>query len=114
MIVKMPEIITHPQDQVVFLNQEVVFTCVTDGGDISGWVINGTGYSELPNEVRNDLKRRDKSVGTDIHDLIIPGKAEYNGTKIKFVIAVREHEPVESETASLTLQGTQMHTYTCM
>ena len=107
-------IITSPQDQVAFLNQEVVFTCVTTGGDISGWFINGTGYSELPNEVRNDLKRRDKSEGLDIHDLIMPGKAEYNGTKIKFVIAERQNEPVESETASLTLQGTQMQTYTCM
>ena len=107
------EIITSPQDQVAFLNQEVMFRCVTLGGDISGWLINETGYSDLPNAVRNDLKRSDKSLGShDIHDLIMPGKADYNGTRIKLLIAVRGNEPaaVESETASLTLQGTQMHT----
>ena len=107
----------QPQDQAVFLNEAAasVFTCITTGGDISGWLVNGTGYGDLPSAIREDLNSSQDLGANDVHNLTIPAKTKYNGTIVQFSTQLFGSDPVLSEIASLTLQGSQCaYTYASM
>ena len=112
------EILTQPEGLTVFLhvNETAVFVCITTGGDISGWIVNGTGYGDLPSAMRDDLIPTHDLVGAnDVHNLTIPAKTQYNVTTIQFSTRVFGSDPVLSEIASLALQGSQTNiVYTYM
>ena len=49
--------------------------------------MNGTGLSSLPFEIRDDLDTDQDIVGDgEVFILTIPGRAEYNGTRVQCVV----------------------------
>ena len=100
------EIIKSPQDTTVFPDQKSMFTCEVNV-TFHGWKVNGTGFSSLPPEIRNNLTRLTKTVGNnELITLIIPGRVIYNETTVQCVAAKEIlGDEVESENASLTIQG---------
>ena len=97
------EIIRPPSDVTVFLGESAVFECEVDS-DFSGWRVNGTPLNRLEPEFRNDLMTPDPlntEEGNGIIQLIIPGRAEYNGTIVQCVIPGSQ----ESENVTMNVQG---------
>ena len=76
-------IVKPPSDVTVFTNQTGNFTCVTANGT-AYWIVNGTSYADLPDEIRGDLKTTTENTHMK-HVLSIPGRVEYNGTKVMCV-----------------------------
>ena len=74
-----------------------MFECEVNGG-LSGWKVNGTLFNNLELELRNDLtipKQQDTEEDNILIQLIIPGRARYNRTRLQCVIAgVQESENV--------------------
>ena len=83
-----------------------MFTCEVNV-TFHGWKVNGTGFSRLPLEIRNNLTRLTETVGNnELITLIIPGRVMYNETTVQCVAAKEiDGDEVESESASLTIQG---------
>ena len=94
-----------PQDTTTFLNKTEVFRCQTSDGDFTFWRVNGTSFTDLPLEVKDDL-RTDPLEDRD-NTLSIPAKAVYNGTTVQCVTGDYDigGVAVESENATLTIQG---------
>ena len=101
------EIIKPPQSTTAFENQMAMFTCETDGGDITQWKLNGT----YPNyEETDDLSTTQHPVigsGSELFILTIKARAVYNGTTVQCVTGdIGSSVPVvESEIVTLTIQG---------
>lgn len=106
-IVKGPEDITAYQEQIA------VFTCETVGGDFTGWKVNGTGFTGLPREVQEDLRTsQERLVDSERATLtILTARASYSGTTVQCVTGKYDGDEVESENATLTIQG-QSHVRT--
>ena len=100
------DISESPRDATVFLQQTKVFTCMIRGAvSYQYWRVNGTAYNHLPPEIRADLDSDQVTVGeSEEYTLTIPGRAEYNGTRIQCVIGGEGGER-ESENATLKIQG---------
>ena len=97
-----------PSDLTVYINQTAKFTCVING-TLSHWYwrVNGTSFNRLPSDVRTDMYPTQMTVGdTEEHSLNIPGKPEYNGTRVQCV-AHYEGGDAESENATLMIQGSK-------
>ena len=102
-----PEILHAPNSTTVFLNQSAVFTCETNGG-ITSWRLNGTQREILPLDIRSDLvvpEERTTPEGTTVHTLTILARAQYNGTRVQCVSGLFGGPVVESDNATLTIQG---------
>ena len=102
------EIAESPRDTTVFINQTAVFICVTHGTPLYlYWRVNGTAYTHLPSDIRDDLVSF-HAIVVDTADpvlvLTITGRAEYNGTRVQCV-AGGEGVERESENATLNIQG---------
>ena len=108
----LPEVLQHPDNVTVFLNQLAVFTCETDGG-ISGWRVNGIILQELPPAIRMDLEiiGANTAEGTRLESLIIPARAEYNGTRV--LCFVQELGGLFMESANVTLRIQGSYNYQC-
>ena len=96
------EILQHPENVTVFLNQSAVFTCVTRGG-ISYWIVNG-----IPTESGT---RDDFNVSPTINDdgnlslkLTVQAKKQHNRTIIQCGV-VWYGVSVNSTNATLLIQG---------
>ena len=87
-----------------------MFTCETDDG-FSGWRINGTRLQDLPPEIRNDVmvSVTNTPEGSTVESLIIPARAEYNGTRVQCLVVTVEGSSDESENATLEIQGRRDH-----
>ena len=48
-------IVTHPADRTVFLNDDAVFTCLTDIDYTAHWRLNGIDHDDLPIQLQHDL-----------------------------------------------------------
>ena len=82
-----------------------MFECETDNG-FPGWKVNGTLLQDLSPEVRRDfvILETNTDIGSTVEQLMIPGRAEYNGTKIQ-CLSVGFGISAESEIVSLEIQG---------
>ena len=96
------EILQHPENVTVFLNQSAVFTCVTRGGT-SYWIVNG-----IPTESGT---RDDFNVSPTINDdgnlslkLTVQAKKQHNRTIIQCGV-VWYGVSVNSTNATLLIQG---------
>ena len=101
------EIIIHPQDTTVFPNQTATFKCVTEGADHTTFTLNGTGYGDLPKEIKDDyhINRtvvKDKCIK---YTLNLTDASKYNGTTVQCVAYDWGGVPVKSENATLTIKG---------
>lgn len=98
------EIVTPPQDTTINLKGRAIFTCETNGGDVTLWKINGT--SLISSEIGDDVVTDSIVVGNnDVFILTIFAKAVYNGITIQCVTRDIGGRQVESEIVTLTVQG---------
>ena len=98
------EIIKHPQNTLVDLERAAIFTCETNGGDITVWRVNGD--SEIPSEMAKDVGTDREIVGDNtLLTLSITAKAVYNGTTIQCVTGDIGGGVVESEIVTLEIRG---------
>ena len=73
------------------------------------WRVNGTAFAQLPSDIRDDLDTGQvTNEGNEEFYLIIPGRAEYNGTTLQCVAGGGGVER-ESENATLNIQGIHVH-----
>ena len=70
------------------------------------WRVNGTQLEPLLPEIRSDLVISEvSSEGTTVEILTIPARAQYNGTRVQCVSVIFGVSFVESDNATLTIQG---------
>ena len=100
------EILVAPESRVVFLDQSAEFTCETVGGTLV-WVVNGTQRDVHPPEIRRDLVVTETLTydGTTLENLIIPARAEYNGTRLQCFVGIFGASTVQSDNATMRIQG---------
>ena len=100
---------------MVNLKGRAIFTCKTNGSDITYWKVNGT--IGIPPEISDDVYTDRITVGnTDLFILIILARAVYNGTTIQcFTTDIGGNAVyVESENVTLTIQGVIYMYVQCM
>ena len=86
------------------LKKKAIFTCETNGGDLTLWKVNGS--SILPPEISDDIHTDQETVGkNDWFALTILARAVYNGTTIQCVTGRFGGVPVESSIFNLTIRG---------
>ena len=80
-----------------------MFSCIIR--DAPGqWILNETNINDLSSALRTDLVTETiESAGIYFISLIIPGRVEYNGTKVQ--CAIENDAALKSETATLRIQG---------
>ena len=102
-------IVKGPEDKTTYQEHIAVFTCVTGGG-FTGWKVNGTGFTDVSAEVQNDLRTSQESLADSEKrtTLTILARTAYNGTTVQCVTWLGG-DIVESENATLTIQGIQSH-----
>ena len=102
----LPEILRPPENTTVFLNQSAVFTCETRDG-LTSWRFNGTQRELLLPEIRSDLVTSVITTpeGSSVQNLTIPARAQYNGTIVQCLSVEVGVSLVESDNATLTIQG---------
>ena len=100
------EILSGPSGSTVFPDQWAEFTCETRG-DISIWRLNGTLLQNLPTDIESDLDITVTNTvnGSTVEVLIIPARAEYNGTIVQCLALSLTGFSAESENATLKIQG---------
>ena len=96
-------IVNHPVDRTVFLNDDAVFTCLTDIGYTTHWRLNETDHDDLPSQLQHDLVITNES--TTHFGVTIVARAEYNGTRVQCVAESDDGHSVVSDNATLTIQG---------
>ena len=95
-------ILDGPKDITVFPNHEAVFHCFTRDVSSINWMINDTDLDDLPSTLRDDLiLDSSRNQGFQLFSLNITGRVEYNGTRIRCVIAGDN----ESTSATFYIQG---------
>ena len=100
------EILIDPKSRVVFLDQSAAFTCETVGGTLV-WVVNETQREVHPAEIRGDLIVTETITDDDttLENLTIPARAEYNGTRVQCFVGIFGGSTVQSENATMRIQG---------
>ena len=99
-------IVTPPVDRTVFLNDDAVFSCLTDVDYTAHWRLNETDYDDLPSQLQHDLVIRSESISLfGVFSITIPARAEYNGTRVQCVAESDDGHSVVSDTATVTIQG---------
>ena len=100
------EIVNPPESVVVFIDSEAKFTCEIRYAPSFTWRVNGTFFSQLNPSLRADLDTAQETVGdNEMYTLMIPARAEYNGTVVQCIGSVPGRTFRESENASLVIQG---------
>ena len=105
-------ILTHPDDRTVFLGDEngVFFLCSTRDSSTAHWRLNESDYDDLPSQLQHDLVIDIAStVNSQLLDVTIPARAEYNGTRVQCVAESDDGHSVVSDTVTLTIQGMASH-----
>ena len=100
-------IVTPPGDRTVFLNDDAVFSCLTDVDYTAHWRLNETDYDDLPSQLQHDLVIRSESISNifGVYSITIRARAEYNGTRVQCVAESDDGHSVVSDTATITIQG---------
>ena len=98
------EILEHPENTTVFLNQIAEFRCEATGGHVS-WEVNGKSTAEQTSIARDDLEVDfdDSENGNPLVILTIIARTEYNGTTVQCL--VNGGFSGHSENVSLSIQG---------
>lgn len=91
-----PEILNPPESMVVFAGSKADFTCQTRGADIISWRVNGTSALDLLFPIHT---------GRQVSNITIPALTQYNNTVVNCVAGVPGIAPIESENATLLIQG---------
>ena len=101
-----------PNNTTVFMNQRALFRCVAPGTPLyMYWKVNGTAFNQLESDIRGDMGTEQVTVGDNEElTLTIPGRAEYNGTRVQCVAGDEGGED-ESENATLSIQGIPQYTH---
>ena len=101
-----PEILRSPENTTVFLDRSAVVTCETRGGGTL-WRFNGTQREAFPPDILRDLVISDITTpeGVFVTNLTIPARAQYNGTIVQCQSGLFGGSVVESDNATLTIQG---------
>ena len=95
-----------PDDRTVFLNEDAVFSCLTEVDSTAHWKLNETDYDDLPSQLQHDLVISSESAAQfGVFSLTISARAEYNGTRVQCVAESDDGHSVVSDTATLTIQG---------
>ena len=82
-----------------------MFTCVIHGAPLyQYWRVNGTAFNHLPSDIRDNIKTTQMTVSNEEYTLTIPGRVEYNGTRVQCVVGIESGEE-ESENSTLNIQG---------
>ena len=102
-------IIFSPDSVTVFLHHDAVFSCLSHDGTTQ-WRVNDT---NLPSDLYSDLVTH-QTMSADIYllTLTIPGRAKYNGTRVKCVTEDGS-DSVGSLISTLKIQGVYVYN-TCM
>ena len=87
-----------------FANKEAVFSCIASDVNSFHWRVNETDIDMLPHQLRDDIFTEDLFSHIDVSTLAIKVRVAYNGTKVQCVVT-GEHGSLESDTATLTIQG---------
>lgn len=105
------EIITPPKNTIAFENQIAMFTCETDGGDITKWKINGTYLSMTDDDDLHFDHHPVEDSDNELFILNITARPMYNGTEVQCVTGDfgDDHDPVESEIVTLIIQGSYIY-----
>ena len=99
-------ILSDPDDMTVFLDDDAFFSCLTQSSSSSYWRLNGTDYNELSSDVQDDLiVSSASSAQSELLDLTITARAEYNETRVQCVIESNDGDSIVSDTAILYIQG---------
>ena len=71
------------------------------------WIVNGTQREILSLDIRSDLVVSETTTpeGTTVHTLTIPARPQYNGTRVQCLSGLFGGPFVESDNATLTIQG---------
>ena len=105
-----PEIVVPPSSVTVFSGNTAEFTCQTRNADYTIWILNGiilTNY-DATLSLRMDVDNDQESVESDItsYILTIRARTEYHGLVFQCVAGIIGGPVVESENATLMVQGT--------
>ena len=71
------------------------------------WLVNGTQLGLLP-DIRSDLVLSEEITtpeGSSVQTLTIPARPQYNGTRAQCLSVIFRGPLVESDNATLTIQG---------
>ena len=99
----------HPTDRTVFLDDDAFFSCVTRDSSSSYWRLNGIDYNDLSSDVQDDLVIDSSSSAlSEILNLLLPAKTEYNETRVQCVAENNDGDSVVSNNATLYIQGILM------
>ena len=102
-------IVSDPDDMTVLLDDDAFFFCVTRGSSSPHWRLNGTDYNNLTSDVLDDVFTSSASSAlSELLDLIILSRAEYNETRVECVAGSNDGDSVVSNTAILYIQGILM------
>ena len=110
-------ILTHPDDRTVFLDDEngAFFSCNIRDSSSTHWRLNETDYDDLPSQLQDDLVISSISTTLSVFlELLIPARAEYNGTRVQCVAENDDGHSVVSDTATLTIQGIVNKVHYCL
>ena len=72
------------------------------------WTVNGTQLGLLLPDIRSDLVLSEEITtpeDTTVETLTIPARAQYNGTSVQCLSMIFRGPSVESDNATLTIQG---------
>ena len=99
-------ILSHPDDRTVFLDDSAFFSCLTRDSPATHWRLNETDYDDLPSQMQDDLVISTIPATLSVLiELSIPARAEYNGTRVQCVAESDDGDSVDSDTATLRIQG---------
>ena len=99
-------IVTPPGDRTVFLDDDAVFSCLTDVDYTAHWRLNETDYDDLPSQLQHDLVISSESTTLfGVFSITISARAEYNGTRVQCVAESDYGYSVVSDNATIRIQG---------
>ena len=101
----------HPADVTKFADEDALFFCIASDVGSFQWKVNGSATNMLPSKVKEDILFTSDILENStlvISTLTINASAAYNGTGVQCVVT-GGHGSVESNTATLTIQGMTAH-----
>ena len=97
-----------------FTDEEALFSCLASDADFFHWKVNGTDIDKLSSKVKEDIRLTSEILKNGIlgiSTLTINASTAYNGTRVQCVVT-GGHGSVESNTATLTIQGMTIYLLT--
>lgn len=99
-------ILDRPEDRTVFLGdgEGAYFSCTTRDSSSTHWRVNDTDYDDLPSQIQHGFViNMILSLPRVIIEIVIPARAEYNGTRVQCVAESDDGQSLVSDNATLTI-----------